>query len=298
MARGGYVWWYVDALSDDGRHGLTIIAFIGSVFSPYYVWDARQDPFAHCAINVVLYGADKRFAMTERNARSLARDATSIAIGPSSLQWDGSVLTIHLDERSAPIPRALRGTVRVRPQAITAQPFTLDSQGLHRWWPMAPSCEVEAAFTAPDLAWRGSGYLDTNDGDGRLEDAFTDWTWCRASMKRGSAILYDVRRKDGSGQNLTLRFDGDGRRREMPAPLAAALPRTSFWKMPRATRSDDGQARVVETFEDTPFYARSLLASTLDGEQVRPVHESLSLGRFRHPAVQFMLPFRMPRRIA
>ena len=31
---GGYVWWYVDALSDDGLHGLTMIAFIGSVFSP------------------------------------------------------------------------------------------------------------------------------------------------------------------------------------------------------------------------------------------------------------------------
>ena len=31
---GGYAWWYVDALSDDGRHGLTVIAFVGSVFSP------------------------------------------------------------------------------------------------------------------------------------------------------------------------------------------------------------------------------------------------------------------------
>ncbi|SFL52202.1 carotenoid 1,2-hydratase [Methylorubrum salsuginis] len=297
MARGGYVWWYVDALSEDGRHGLTVIAFIGSVFSPYYFLNAKQDPFNHCAVNVVLYGADKRFTMTERNARSLSRDATSIAIGPSSLDWDGSVLTIRLDERGAPIPRRLRGTVRVRPRGITAQPFTLDSHGLHRWWPMAPSCEVEAAFTAPELGWRGNGYFDTNDGDGRLEDSFADWTWCRASLKRGSAILYDVRRKDGSGQNLTLRFDADGSRRDMRPPLAAELPKTRFWKMPRPTRSDDGRASVVETFEDTPFYARSLLASTLDGEAVRPVHESLSLGRFRNPAVQFMLPFRMPRRI-
>ena len=32
----GYRWWYIDALSDDGRYGLTIIGFIGSVFSPYY----------------------------------------------------------------------------------------------------------------------------------------------------------------------------------------------------------------------------------------------------------------------
>ncbi|WP_232629069.1 carotenoid 1,2-hydratase [Methylobacterium sp. Leaf118] len=297
MARGGYVWWYVDALSADGTHGLTIIAFIGSVFSPYYVWDAGQDPFNHCAVNVVLYGPRARFAMTERNARALSRDATSLALGPSSLDWDGSVLTIRLDERSAPVPRALRGTVRVRPRALTAQPFTLDSHGLHRWWPMAPHCDVEATFADPDLAWRGSGYLDTNDGDGRLEDSFSDWTWCRASLTRGSAILYDVRRRDGSGQNLTLRFDADGTHREMRPPLAASLPPTGLWRMPRTTRSNDGQAQVVKTFEDTPFYARSLLASTLDGEAVRPVHESLSLDRFRNPLVRLMLPFRMPRRI-
>ncbi len=38
----GYAWWYVDALSDDGRHGITLIAFIGSVFSPYYAWTRRR----------------------------------------------------------------------------------------------------------------------------------------------------------------------------------------------------------------------------------------------------------------
>ena len=56
---GGYAWWYVDALSDDGQHGLTLIAFIGSVFSPYYAWARRRgpaDPQNHCALNVALYG--------------------------------------------------------------------------------------------------------------------------------------------------------------------------------------------------------------------------------------------------
>jgi hypothetical protein len=54
-----YLWWYVDALSDDGRHGLTIIAFVGSVFSPYYAWAHARGPALaddHCAINVALYG--------------------------------------------------------------------------------------------------------------------------------------------------------------------------------------------------------------------------------------------------
>ena len=32
----GYRWWYVDGFSECGRFGVTVIAFIGSVFSPYY----------------------------------------------------------------------------------------------------------------------------------------------------------------------------------------------------------------------------------------------------------------------
>src|ERR1700761_382753 len=31
----GYAWWYIDGLSDDGRHAITVIAFLGSVFSPF-----------------------------------------------------------------------------------------------------------------------------------------------------------------------------------------------------------------------------------------------------------------------
>ena len=58
----GYDWWYLDALGDDGQHGLTIIAFIGSVFSPYYKLSGRSDPANHCAMNVALYGRAARTA--------------------------------------------------------------------------------------------------------------------------------------------------------------------------------------------------------------------------------------------
>jgi len=265
------------------------------VFSPYYAWDRSRNPFEHCALNVVLYGSQARFAMTERGARDLARDARSIAIGPSAMEWDGTTLTVRIDERCAPVPRRVRGTVRLRPEGITAGPFTLDADGAHRWWPMAPSSRVEVALDDPSLSWTGTGYFDTNDGDGPLEEAFSDWTWCRADLGRGAAILYDVRRRDGSGQNLSLRFGPDGTRQDIRPPLAAALPATRLWRMPRSTRSDDGRAGIVRTFEDTPFYARSLLSARLDGEAVRPVHESLSLDRFRNPLVRLMLPFRMPR---
>jgi carotenoid 1,2-hydratase len=282
-------------VSDDGRQGLTVIAFIGSVFSPYYGWSATRDPFDHCAMNVVLYGDRRRFAMTERGAGSLSRSADHIAIGPSAMQWDGTTLTITVDERGSPVPRALRGTIRLVPRGFTSGPFHLDRAGRHRWWPMAPASRVEVAFDQPALRWSGSGYFDTNDGDEPLAATFTRWSWCRADLPDGAAVLYDVRHRDGGGQNLSLRFLADGTRREIRPPTAAALPATGLWRMGRETRSDDGRARVLATFEDTPFYARSLLAATLGGEPVRAMHESLSLDRFRNPLVQLMLPFRMPR---
>ena len=118
---GGYTWWYVDALSDDGAYGITIIAFIGSVFSPYYAWSRRRgggDPMRHCALNVALYGQGKRWSMTERGAGAVQRGADFLAIGPSALSWDGSGLTVRIDEMAVPLPRRIRGTVRLYPSAI------------------------------------------------------------------------------------------------------------------------------------------------------------------------------------
>ena len=45
-------------MSDDGQHGITLIAFVGSVFSPYYAWArgrGRANPDDHCALNVAIY---------------------------------------------------------------------------------------------------------------------------------------------------------------------------------------------------------------------------------------------------
>ena len=80
------------------------------------------------------------------------------------------------------------------------------------------------------------------------------------------------------------------------AAAREALPATPIWRIGRGTGAERGMARVQRTLEDTPFYARSLLATTLLGERVTAVHESLSMLRFRQRWVQVLLPFRMPRR--
>jgi len=303
VAPSGYAWWYVDALSDDGRHGLTLIAFIGSVFSPYYAWARRRsgaqrpaDPLHYCAINVALYGASgKRWSLTERGRSSLQRNADSLVIGPSSLMWDGNGLTVQIDEVTAPFPSRIRGFVRLHPLALVDNPMALDAEGQHHWRPIAPCARVEVSLTHPALRWSGPGYLDSNAGHGPLEDAFSDWTWSRANVHGGTAVLYDVNRRLGGKFSLAMRFDPTGAIEHFAPPSVIDLPGTG-WRVKRETRSDNGYtATVLKTLEDTPFYARSILSSHLLGESVTAMHESLSLDRFRARWVQMLLPFRMPR---
>ena len=54
--------------------------------------------------------------------------------------------------------------------------------------------------------------------------------------------------------------------------------------------------QALRSFEDAPFYSRSLVAAKFQGETVNWINESLSLDRFANPLVRLMLPFRMPRR--
>jgi carotenoid 1,2-hydratase len=307
VAPGGYAWWYLDALSDDGRHALVAIIFIGSVFSPYYAWarsrrPGQVDAEQHVAINVALYrldgGAGARWVMTERGRGALQRSAHTLAIGPSALRWDGNSVVLTLDERSAPWARRLRGTVRLHPAALGLPgPLALAACEGHAWWPIAPSARVEVALTEPGWRWQGHGYLDSNRGLEPLEQGFRDWQWARAGLRGAeTAVVYDAHPLRGSSTHLALLFDGQGGCTPFEAPVLQALP-PSRWRVPRSQRSAEGRPPVVQhTLEDSPFYARSLVGAQWLGQPVQVMHESLRLERFASPWVQAMLPFRMPRR--
>jgi len=299
VADGGYRWWYVDALSADGKNGLTVIAFLGSVFSPFYARARRRggaDPLRHCAINVALYGrAGRRWTLTERGPTGVERSRDALVIGRSRLTWDGRALVLDLDEVGAPLPRRVRGRVKVVPTVPAHRPFALDEPGRHRWNPIGPVARVETEFDAPDVSWTGSGYLDSNDGDEPLENAFVGWNWSRARVDRGTVVAYDVRRRDGTALALGVFVDEAGQSSRLVLPAAREVGST-LWGIARSVRSEPGCVpHVSRTLEDTPFYARSLVETRLMGETVDAVHESLSLDRFRSAWVQWMLPFRMGR---
>jgi carotenoid 1,2-hydratase len=230
--------------------------------------------------------------MTERGRGSLRRSADTLAIGPSHLRWTGSALEIEVVETTFPIPSAIRGRIRVHPRALVAEGFDLDPNGRHRWCPIATRADIEVELFRPSLAWRGEAYLDSNFGDEPLEATFHHWQWSRAHLSSGERVFYEGGRRDGTGFALGLAFDRHGTPTAIPFPPAAQL-RNTLWRMPRTTRADG--ATIRRTWEDTPFYSRTALDVSLEGETVPAVHESLSLDRLRNPIVRSMLPWRMPR---
>jgi carotenoid 1,2-hydratase len=293
----GYAWWYLDGISDDGARAVSVIGFIGSVFSPWYAWSGRRRPDNHVCINVATYGPGGRFTMTDRGASALRQSADRLTVGPSSMRWQDGQLIVEIDEWGAPpMMTRVRGRVTVTPRALTAVELPLTPDGAHVWRPFAPDCDIAVALDAPGWHWSGHGYFDANFGTRALEADFSRWTWGRFPTSSGATCFYDATRRDGTRLATGIRFDGQGNAREITPPPRARLPR-SLWAVARETRADPGHTpRQVLPMLDAPFYCRSAVRTMIDGHETTGVHEALDLDRFRLAALKPMLAVRVPRR--
>ncbi len=296
LSPNGYAWWYLDALSDDGRVGLVVIGMLGNSFSPFYARErARRvaNPLDFVTMNAAVYrGSRTRWALTE--TRGAKRDSTSLAIGRSTMRWSNGALVVELDEVGAPLPRAIKGRVVVHPEIVDAEPRVLDSAGAHLWWPIAPRARVEVDLVAPRVRFSGTGYLDSNAGEEPLERAFDSWDWSRVTGADGTFVSYSTRRKDGTAQTLDLAFQRNGTSTR-DGLVGRKLGRT-LWGIELATRARPSDRVTVEqSLENTPFYARSELRVHNGNELMRGTHEALSLRRFDSSWVRWLLPFKMRR---
>lgn len=285
-------------MSDDGASSVVLIAMLGNVFSPrYYASRARDDgrtALDFCAVNVAVHGPrSSRWAMTERGRSQLTRAEDALAIGRTSLRWERDALVADVDERAAPWGTPVRGRVRFEPAVRTSAAVHLDGGGRHGWYPHAPFGRIEVALEEPRVRFSGAGYFDSNEGLEPLEAAFSSWTWSRFATEDAVAIAYDVELRGGARRARGVRIDRAG----APTPLVAGpqldLPGTR-WGLERKVRGEPGaSARLVRTLEDGPFYARTVVATSLGGRPVIGMHEAVSLDRFVAPWVRFLLPFRM-----
>ena len=267
-----------------------MIAFIGSVFSPYYAAARRKcsaDPEHYCSLNVALYGDVKRWAMTERGRGDIARGVERFEIGPSAIRWDGETLDVEINEFTTPFLQKLKGRLRVKTPAPIDHEVLLNAEGNHRWRPIQPQARVELTLTNPGLNWSGTGYFDSNFGDAPLESGFTTWHWSRRTDGEATSVVYDAQLRGGPRIAFARRFGAEIA--DLPLPADAEMPR-GLWGVARPTRSNESP-KLIRRLEDAPFYTRSEFTD----EAGHGLHESLDLDRFSKRWVQVLLPFRMPR---
>ena len=301
VADNGYRWWYLDAVSDDNEHAITVIVFIGSVFSPYYARARKKgnaSAAAHCAVNVALYGAPWRWCMTERAQNSTTSSAHHLSIGNSMMEvTPQGTLKVCIDEIAVPFPARLRGELSIELPDYDLDAHCLDDGGLHFWQPVAPQTRINVDFEKPDLHWQGAAYVDSNYGSAPLEDSFRSWVWSRThTHDRQTVILYDVVDRQGNSSTRSLCYAPDGTLTQHHAATVQSLPATRYWRVPRQARTaDNASIEQLQTLEDTPFYSRSRFCERQGGQLQTTIHESLYLDRFKTPWVQCLLPFRMPR---
>ncbi|SDE87246.1 carotenoid 1,2-hydratase [Rhodobacter capsulatus] len=274
-----------------------MIAFIGSVFSPWYRWSGRREPQNHCCINMVTTGTDGRFTMTDRGRSALRQSRDVFQVGPSKLTWTGKELVIDVDEWGA-LPKLgkLKGRVVLTPRAVTGVEVRLTPDAGHTWRPFAPIADVEVDL-APGHKWTGHGYFDANFGTRALEEDFSFWTWGRFPLKDRTVCFYDATRLDRTKVALAVQINPDGSVCEIDTPPPLVKMKRTPWFVRRETRCDPGAHPAgVHSLLEAPFYSRALMRTRIDGEETVGMHEALDLVRFRQPVLKPMLAVRVPRR--
>jgi carotenoid 1,2-hydratase len=164
-----------------------------------------------------------------------------------------------------------------------------------------PRARVQVRFKRPDFSFHGVGYHDLNRGDGRLEAAFSRWSWARFHAPERTIVLYTTRTVTGERRSLLVDArDAAPASQRMARPIEAVLgdERKAGWGLTLPEWFELGSLRcqpraLVET---SPFYARYLGALRENGAPLATgVGEHLDLDRFRARGIQFLLRFKTRR---
>ena len=211
--------------------------------------------------------------MTERGRRALqARHGHTWTIGPSALAWDGTALTIGIDEitRAVPVAHARHGA-RHPGGAHRPAPSGWTRAAAIAGGRSRPARGSRSSSTSPACAGAATAISTATPATSRWKTAFTTGTGRAPAPRDGSRHALRRARRDGghavAGIGAAIRT---GSVEQFEPPPRRHLP-TTRWLARGARAPGRMRARPrrwPQTLEDAPFYARSVLATHLLGEPV------------------------------
>lgn len=280
QARGGFAWWYLDHVDEDGN-GLVMIWSFGLPFLPGYLGAARagqaEAAGARPSLNLVLYEAGRpAFYLLQEYAPERCEwtpDAWRFADTRIALArlGDHASLSAAID---CPIPNSgdrLTGTVRVQGPLARIQGAPAPCPE-HEWSPVLGPAHLQAKLRIGDtpVIREGLAYHDRNGGRVPLDGlGIRRWTWGRWVRPEALDIYYVLWPEDPAQavDVLGVRIDAEGRG-ELREDLTVDPRghRRAAYGMPHipqlSLQADDGEwmkTKTTRILDDGPFYLRTLI---------------------------------------
>jgi carotenoid 1,2-hydratase len=301
---GGFVWWYMDMVDEQGNGAVLIWSF-GLPFLPGYTSSAREGNAAPAekvpSLNVVVYErGEVAFYLLQTyapEACSWEAERHRWVFGDSEIvQEDNEVggrrVTVRLNCTVPHVPHRLVGTCTVEGQLRQGGTWMGPHDAGHDWSPVLAVGKARLDLRCGDRNWRfdGLAYHDRNASPVHIDGlGIRDWTWGRFCDGETTWIYYLVNPSDPfrkptwlgleitrDGRTRTLQLDAQFRRRRWDRfgmRYASALE-LSMDGRPWMTVS---QARVVDRGF---FYLRLASSCTLaDGRTLDGVSEVVAPAR-------------------
>lgn len=299
-APGGFAWWYLDAVNEDGD-GLVLIWSFGLPFLPGQGQAARaghglpatQRP----SLNLAVYrgGAERFYLLQEHPPESAQLTPEGGTMGASTLRsWiaeDQRHLEVVLDTPVPGSPHPLTGQLRLSAPAVDL-PGPVGPPSAHAWRPLACACTVAAELKLGDerlLSGSFRAYHDRNESPSPLHTlGIEHWIWGRVAFPDHERIFYALWPESGGApQVLGLRVDRDGRMTALGQPRIALGPaRRTLYGMTRWDSVDilDGErpwlnVGELQTVDNGPFYLRFVARALAEGVEGVGVVEAVRPGR-------------------
>jgi len=304
---GGFTWFYVDLIDEDGR-GATVIWSWGLPFLPGYARAARaghpQLPVDRPSVNVVVYGdgRERFYLLSELPHEDCqwSADGRSWRLGDSTFAWIDSpgtagaapsrTLEATLD-LALPTGGRVTGELRVsgalRRDCSAGPPATADPDCTHTWTPMIGAGLGSLALHTPegDLRIEGRAYHDRNSATQPLHDlGIQSWWWGRLALPGRDLVFYRLTPSEPGAmpRDLIVELAADGSSRTVETQLEPGRIRRSSWglRWPATATFPDPDGHPVEVevgavLDNGPFYQRYLLLGRCGADQGYGVGENL-----------------------
>ena len=302
---GGFLWWYLDLIDDDGS-GLVVIWSFGLPFLPGYADAARRGeappPSERPSLNVCVYdrGELDFYLLQEFDASQVdwqaGDDGDRWNFGDSrivsELEGDQRVVELDLALEVPGLDEVTRIRVDGRGQAShfgdgQHEPGRRTDEPLpvHDWVPLVCVCCGEATVRVGKQVRQIQGrlYHDRNGGRRPLHQLGIDaWIWGRIALPGRELIYYLLDGVDEQDQCLVLSIDDAGRIDRIEdcqlerTATSVNLGGLRWWPSLTLNLGADEQLRVDlgDVVDSGPFYLRSVLeAVDQSGARYRGIGE-------------------------